>query len=114
VVANLLDNAIKYSPDGGQIEVELSQPRPELIRLSVRDHGIGIPHGQATQIFERFFQAHRGSHRSGLGLGLYLSQQIVQEHGGRLIAEAANGGGSRFVVELPVLVPVAVEGGAEV
>jgi PAS domain S-box-containing protein len=101
VVTNVLENAIKYSPDGGLIEVELTQPRPDLARLCVRDHGIGIPPGQETQIFERFFQAHRHSHRSGLGLGLYLSQQIVGEHGGRLIAEAAMGGGSRFVIDLP-------------
>jgi two-component system sensor histidine kinase KdpD len=72
------------------------------VRLAVRDHGIGIPRGQETTIFERFFQGHRNSHRSGLGLGLYLSQQIVGEHGGRLTAESASGGGSRFTVDIPV------------
>ena len=107
VVANLLDNAIKYSPDGGPIEVELLQPTPGWIRLSVCDRGIGIPAGQEARIFERFFQAHSSSHRSGLGLGLYLSQQIVVEHGGRLRAEAASSGGSRFILEIPVSRPVA-------
>jgi len=102
VLTNLLDNAMKYSPEGGTIEIELTQPTPERVRLAVRDHGIGIPPGRETLIFERFFQGHRGSHRSGLGLGLYLSKQIVAEHGGRLVAEAASGGGSRFVVEIPV------------
>ena len=77
VITNLLDNAIKYSPEGGPIEVELTQPAPDRVRIAVRDHGIGIPAGQEARIFERFFQAHRNSHRSGLGLGLYLSQQIV-------------------------------------
>jgi signal transduction histidine kinase len=101
VVTNLLDNAMKYSPEGGPIEVDLSQPDPDRVRLTVRDHGIGIPPGQETVIFERFFQGHRSSHRSGLGLGLYLSQQIVREHGGRLVAKAASGGGSRFTVDMP-------------
>jgi PAS domain S-box-containing protein len=102
VVTNLLDNAIKYSPEGGPIEVELAQPTPGRVRLAVRDHGIGIRPGQEALIFERFFQGHRDSHRSGLGLGLYLSQQIVAEHGGRLVAEPASGSGSRFVVDMPV------------
>jgi len=101
VITNLLDNAMKYSPDGGTIEVNLSQPAPDRVKLTVRDHGIGIPRGQEATIFERFFQGHRNSHRSGLGLGLYLSQQIVGEHGGRLTAETAIGGGSRFTVEIP-------------
>ena len=106
VIANLLDNAIKYSPDGGPIEVELTRPTPDRVRITIRDHGIGIPSGQEARIFERFFQAHRHSHRSGLGLGLYLSQRIIGEHGGRLTAEPAAGGGSRFIVELPVQIPV--------
>jgi signal transduction histidine kinase len=109
VITNLLDNAMKYSPEGGPIEVELGQPTPNRVRIAVRDHGIGIPPGQEIRIFERFFQAHRNSHRSGLGLGLYLSHQIVDEHGGRLTAEAASGGGSRFVVEVPVTSAVLAE-----
>jgi len=102
VVTNLLDNAMKYSPEGGPIEIALTQPAPDRVRLAVRDHGIGIPPGQEAVIFERFFQGHRNSHRSGLGLGLYLSQQIVGEHGGHLRAESVGGGGSRFTVEIPV------------
>jgi signal transduction histidine kinase len=107
VVTNLLDNAVKYSPDGGTIEVELTQPTPGRVLLTVRDHGIGIPPGQESLIFERFFQGHRTSHRSGLGLGLYLSRRIVAEHGGRLVAEPAGGGGSRFVLDIPVRSAVA-------
>jgi signal transduction histidine kinase len=110
VITNLLDNAIKYSPEGGQIDVELAQPAPDRVRITVRDHGIGIPAGQEARIFERFFQAHRNSHRSGLGLGLYLSQQIIGEHGGVLVAEPAIGGGSRFTVEIPVASAVLAEG----
>ncbi len=101
VVTNLLDNAIKYSPEGGRIEVELSQPAPGWARLSVRDEGLGIPADQQAHVFERYYQAHATSHRSGLGLGLYLSRQIVERHGGRIWAESADGKGSRFVVEVP-------------
>ena len=88
----------------------MTQPAPDRVRITVRDHGIGIPAGQEGRIFERFFQAHRNSHRSGLGLGLYLSHQIIGEHGGRLVAESAIGGGSRFTVEIPVASPVLAEG----
>jgi len=109
VITNLLDNAIKYSPEGGPIEVGLGQPTPNRVRITVRDYGIGIPPGQEIRIFERFFQAHRNSHRSGLGLGLYLSHQIIGEHDGRLRAEAASGGGSRFIVEVPVTSAVLAE-----
>ena len=113
VVTNLLDNAIKYSPDGGDIDVELAQPVPDRVSLTVRDHGIGIPPGQESQIFERFFQGHRDSHRSGLGLGLYLSRQIVGEHGGRLIAQSVGDGGTRFIAEIPVARTAAADGIAE-
>jgi signal transduction histidine kinase len=102
VVTNLLDNAIKYSPDGGRIDVELTQPTPERARLTVRDRGIGIPSDQQAQIFDRYHQAHADSHRSGLGLGLYLSREIVERHGGRLWAEAADGDGTSFVADIPV------------
>ncbi|HLH26390.1 MAG TPA: ATP-binding protein [Chloroflexota bacterium] len=104
VVANLLDNAIKYSPDGGHVEVELAQSRPGWVRLAVRDEGLGIPADRQSHIFERYYQAHAASHRSGLGLGLYLSRQIVERHGGRIWAESAEGRGSRFVVEVPARV----------
>src|SRR5262249_17797908 len=58
VLTNLLGNAIKYSPDGGQIDVELGEPRPGIVRLAVRDWGLGVPEDQRERIFERFYQAH--------------------------------------------------------
>ncbi len=67
----------------------------------MRDEGLGIPADQQAHVFERYYQAHATSHRSGLGLGLYLSRQIVERHGGRIWAESADGKGSRFVVEVP-------------
>lgn len=97
----MLDNAIKFSPDGGRIEVEVSTPRAETIRVAVRDHGIGIPPGRRHDLFTRYYQAHAESHRSGLGLGLYVSRRIVELHGGKIEVELPADRGSRFVVHLP-------------
>jgi len=101
VVGNLLDNAIKFSPDGGRIEVEVSTPRAQMVRVVVRDHGIGIPPQRRQELFTRYYQAHAESHRSGLGLGLYISRCIVEHHGGRIGVEFPADAGARFVVELP-------------
>jgi signal transduction histidine kinase len=106
VMSNLLDNAIKYSPDGGQIDVEVQQANAEQVRLAVRDRGIGIPPEKRGAIFERFYQAHAEDHRSGLGLGLYISRQIVALHDGEIKAEFPSDGGTRFVVLLPVYAAV--------
>ena len=103
VMSNLIDNAIKYSPDGGQIDVEVRMSDHEHARLMVRDRGIGIPPEKQDAIFERFYQAHADDHRSGLGLGLYISRQIVEMHGGEITAEFPPDGGSRFIVSLPAL-----------
>jgi excisionase family DNA binding protein len=102
VFTNVLDNAIKYSPEGGLVEVSVSQPSPECAVVSVRDHGLGIPLDKRSRIFERFFQAHENGNTSGMGLGLYVSRQIVELHGGHIRAEFPDGGGTRVVVELPL------------
>jgi signal transduction histidine kinase len=101
VVANLLDNAVKFGPPGTPVEVELATPEPDTVRLSVRDYGPGIPPELRAQLFNRFFQAQTGRPFAGLGLGLYYSRHIVELHGGRIWAEFPEDGGSRFVVELP-------------
>ena len=103
VLINLLDNAIKYSPDGGAIDVVLDCIGPRAVELSVRDHGLGIPPDKRAQIFERFYQAHGTTKASGMGLGLYISRQIVELHGGRIRAEFPSDGGTRFVVWLPAV-----------
>ena len=102
VLTNLLDNAIKYSRRGGPIEVELSRLSTSTVELTVRDHGIGIPPEERAGIFERFYQAHPEHHLGGMGLGLYISRQIVELHGGELLAEFPEDGGSRFIVRLPL------------
>jgi PAS domain S-box-containing protein len=105
VLVNLLDNAIKYSPEGGQISIEVSMPDPGSVRITVLDHGLGIPHATRTRVFEQFFRGHQTDHRSGMGIGLYISQQIVELHGGTITLEAPSGGGSSFTFVLPIAPP---------
>jgi signal transduction histidine kinase len=102
VLSNLLDNAIKYSPDGGEVLVTIQPTDGNLVAITVRDHGMGIPPGKRAAIFERFYQAHADDHRSGLGLGLYICAQLVALHDGRIAAEFPDDGGTQFVVTLPV------------
>jgi PAS domain S-box-containing protein len=101
VITNLLDNAIKFTPNGGPIEIELAQPALNVVRLAVRDHGVGVDPAHRPHLFERFYQAHGNEFRSGMGLGLYISRQIVEMHGGTIEVEFPADGGTRFVVELP-------------
>jgi PAS domain S-box-containing protein len=102
VLTNLLDNAIKYSPEGGQIDVTLESLPPASVSLTVRDRGIGIPVDRRDQIFELFYQAHRESHQSGLGIGLFIVRQIVELHGGRVTVEHPRDGGTGFRIVLPL------------
>lgn len=104
VIANLLENALKYSLDGGTIHVSL-EPRGDTALLSVSDPGIGIPADQQQHLFERYFRARNVSPRSygGLGLGLYICRDIVARHGGRIWVESEVDRGSTFYVALPTL-----------
>jgi signal transduction histidine kinase len=101
VLTNLLDNAIKYSPEGTEVEVTLAPVESDMVELTVRDHGSGIPVENREQLFQRFYQAHANGHQGGMGLGLYISRQIVELHGGTIDAEFPTDGGTRFVVRLP-------------
>jgi PAS domain S-box-containing protein len=105
VVTNLIDNAIKYSPEGGQIDLALRRDVDEQsIEFSVRDRGVGVPVEHRAHIFDRFYQAHAGgalTSMAGMGLGLYISRQIVELHGGTIRAEFPDDGGTRIVVTLP-------------
>jgi signal transduction histidine kinase len=102
VVTNLVSNAIRYSPQGGEVELRAWVERHEAA-LQVRDHGVGIPAEKLGLIFERFGQAH-GARYGGLGLGLTISQGIIEQHGGRIWAESqgVEGQGSTFHVRLPL------------
>jgi two-component system sensor histidine kinase KdpD len=100
VLVNLLENAAKYSPADAAIEI-LAAAEPGWLRITVRDHGPGLPAGRAQDLFRMFERGQRESATPGVGLGLALCQAIVQAHGGTVHAEPADGGGARFVVCLP-------------
>jgi signal transduction histidine kinase len=99
VLANLLTNAIKFTPAGGRIALRVG-PVGQEVCFSVTDTGAGIASHQLEAVFERFWQA-RGEDRRGLGLGLFISKGIVEAHGGRIWAESQLGKGSTFSFTLP-------------
>ncbi len=102
VLINLVDNAVKYSPAGGLITVECTSPGPGVAQIAVRDHGVGLAPEDRERIFERFYQVATSQRAMGLGLGLYISREIVERHGGRIWAESPPDGGSCFIVQLPI------------
>lgn len=104
IVANLLENAHKYSPDGGQIQVGLDRAAEDgSLQIVVADQGPGIDPAEASRIFDRFFRSANvaDSGTAGAGLGLYIARTLVELHGGRIWIESRPGGGSRFCATLP-------------
>lgn len=103
IVNNLLDNALKYSPEGGEVRIDAARQGEEII-FSVRDSGIGIPADERERLFLPFYRTTNASAGSpeGLGLGLYISRGIVEGHGGRIWLEPATPHGSIFYVALPI------------
>jgi signal transduction histidine kinase len=102
VLENLINNAIKYSPDGGTVDVSVTSEGDRAV-LRVRDQGVGVSTEALPRIFDRLYRAPEASrHAPGLGLGLSIAAQIVARHGGTIEAEAADGGGSVFTVGLPL------------
>ncbi|MBN1315953.1 MAG: PAS domain-containing sensor histidine kinase [Anaerolineales bacterium] len=104
VFVNLLDNAIKFTPDGGSITIQMVE-LVDKVRVSITDTGPGIPEDQHHAIFDRFSQlSGTAARRSGTGLGLTLCKLVVEAHGGRIWVETPPEGGSRFVFTLPTII----------
>jgi phosphate transport system regulatory protein PhoU len=101
-VVNLIDNAVRYSPDGSTISVEVERI-PGAVDLTVRDQGDGIPRADLERIFERFYRVDRARSREtgGTGLGLAIVRHVVNNHGGRILVESKPGEGSAFTLRLP-------------
>jgi signal transduction histidine kinase len=107
VVSNLLDNALKYSPDGTPCELGARPDGPDHVMFWVRDHGIGIDPEQIDRIFDRFYQVDSSSTRrfSGAGLGLSMVRDLLGSLGGTITVESEQGDGSMFRVRLPIWAP---------
>jgi PAS domain S-box-containing protein len=103
VLVNLLDNAAKYSPDGGTIEVRLAR-NGEAVRFSVQDEGLGIPAAEQRRVFEKFYRVDPNLSRGigGTGLGLYICRELVRRMDGRVWVDSREGEGSTFAFELPI------------
>jgi two-component system, OmpR family, phosphate regulon sensor histidine kinase PhoR len=106
ILLNLIDNAIKYSPDGGRVEVRVEE-RGTGLRIAVRDEGMGIPRSEQQRIFSKFYRLDPQQTRGvgGTGLGLYICRELVQRMEGRVSVKSKEGKGSTFIVDLP-LAPV--------
>ncbi len=128
VIINLLDNAIKYSPQGGPIIIEATKSKVEItksakldvsqhdrpqeegssgyaLQIVVKDQGIGVSPVHRPHIFDRFYRAHDQGYYSGMGMGLYISRQIIELHGGRIEVGFPDEGGTSFLVTLPLKRP---------
>jgi signal transduction histidine kinase len=103
VLVNLISNAIKYSPNADKVNVIASQ-QGKMIIIAVQDFGLGIPKEEQDKIFERFFRVKgkREQDISGLGLGLYISYEIITRHKGKIWLESKEGEGSTFYFSLPI------------
>jgi two-component system, OmpR family, phosphate regulon sensor histidine kinase PhoR len=109
VIVNLVENAAKYSPGGGSIDVMVTA-EDDVVKFAVRDEGLGIPHTEQARIFEKFYRLDAGMRRGvgGSGLGLFISRELVELMGGRMWVRSMPGAGSTFAFELPIAEPAEV------
>lgn len=112
VLANLLDNAIKYSPQGGTVTVSITADTDTMLTVSVHDEGIGIAPDHIPHLFDRFYRVADSRTIKGVGLGLFICKHIIDAHGGRIWVTSEPGAGSTFIFTLPQLIEMAVDGAA--
>jgi len=103
-LVNLLDNAIKYSPADTPIDIRAHLTGDD-VEIRIEDQGAGIPAGDLSRIFDKFYQIRREDTEHGVGLGLAISKGVVEAHGGHIYAENRPAGGAAIVMTLPVRVP---------
>jgi heavy metal sensor kinase len=101
MLANLVDNAVKYTPPGGKVEVSLTETEPKAVVVSVNDTGAGISESDLPHIFERFYRCDRSRSQPGTGLGLSLARAIARAHGGDITVTSSLNQGSTFTITLP-------------
>jgi signal transduction histidine kinase len=103
VFQNLIENAIKYTPIGGTVSIT-AKLEGDMVHVSVKDSGIGIPEAQKPHIFSKFFRAANAMRVDtvGSGLGLFIAKEVVERHGGKIWFESAEGSGTTFFLTLPV------------
>ncbi|HET7640440.1 MAG TPA: ATP-binding protein, partial [Ktedonobacteraceae bacterium] len=101
VLSNLISNAVKYSPQADSVDVIVASDKSN-VSIRVRDYGIGIPQEQHSKLFERFYRVSTDSYFPGLGMGLYITSEIVKRHGGEITVESEEGKGSTLIVSLPL------------
>lgn len=107
VFGNLIDNAIKYSNEGGVVNVT-AKVNGDFVDISIQDHGIGMPESVVSQLFQKFYRSHRSRETvAGTGIGLYISKAIVESHGGTISVRSQDGHGSTFTVSIPIYATVA-------
>jgi signal transduction histidine kinase len=111
VFNNLVDNALKYSPEGSELKILSRELDPETIEIRFIDQGIGLSETEKSQLFQRFYRAKNDAttRTSGTGLGLYLSRYFVEAHGGSITVESEPGKGSEFILRLPQSISTALE-----
>ncbi len=104
VLLNLIHNAIKFTPPGGEIRI-VAASRPGAVEISVSDNGAGVPPDEVPRLFERFYKGDKARRSEGTGLGLAIAKHIVQAHGGTISAESTHGQGATFTIAMPLSGP---------
>ncbi|WP_416147878.1 ATP-binding protein [Salipaludibacillus sp. HK11] len=115
VLTNLISNAVKFSPDGGNITVKMQNENNQMV-VSIEDHGLGIPHEAVDKLFSKFHRIDQTDRKKigGTGLGLAIAKEIIDQHGGSIWVESEEGTGSTFYFSLPLLEEVSMEGSTKI
>jgi signal transduction histidine kinase len=103
VLINLVDNAVKYSPEGGPVNISGQVNGDGRVSLTVSDTGVGVPRWESRRIFERFFRSQNpvSGQTRGLGIGLYICDAVMRAHGGDISVESGPGQGAKFTLSFP-------------